>query len=151
MIVYGTRMCGRVDETQVGHVATRFVHVWFVPLVPLGSFFVVGESAKPVPFSVRSVLIAYVRSFGVVATLLCGAFFLYFVFGSFWGDLEIYMNGGSAVTEEDIIADAVTLAVSGTIAVLGIVLFVATRFFRKASAARCVELTRVTGFQVSPL
>lgn len=150
MIVFGTRMCGSVDATSQGHVETRFVHVWFVPLVPLSSWFVVGESAKPIPMSWRSVIAAYARGFGIVAALGCGAFFLYFLLSSFLGDLQIYMNGGSAVTEDDLVADVVTLVASGVVAVGGVLAYLVTLLFRKASAARCAELSRLTGLVLAP-
>ncbi len=65
MIIAGTRTMGKVDEISgVGHVATTFFHVWFFPLVPVRSLFVVGESSQGVrgvqiPLAWKSVLAGY--------------------------------------------------------------------------------------------
>lgn len=151
MIVFGTRLCGKVDETRVGHVVTRFVHVWFVPIVPLSSWFVVGESGRPIPLSLRSIVAAYLRGFGVVAALGSGGFFLYHLIFRFFEHFQIYSRGGSAVTEDEIVADVILLAASGVVAVLGVVAYLLTLVFRKASAARCAELGQAVGLAVTPL
>jgi hypothetical protein len=39
----GTKLYGRVEKCGPSCVATLFVHVWFVPLVPLRSFLIYGE------------------------------------------------------------------------------------------------------------
>lgn len=75
MIVYGVRKFGKVDTLENGaHVATQFVHVWFIPLVPLKSHLVVSEDGNnfqgiPLPFSGKSLLAAWLRTFLVFATL----------------------------------------------------------------------------------
>jgi hypothetical protein len=46
VIVAGTRLAGKVDVTAQGHVATRVVHVWFVPLIPLSSWFVTEAGGR---------------------------------------------------------------------------------------------------------
>ena len=69
----------------------------------------------------------------------------------FWSDLEIYLYGGTAVSEEDIMWGVVILASLGLCAVVGAVAFFVTFFFDKASAGRCAELSRHTGFQLLPL
>ena len=37
-LIYGTRTCGRVDRAEgLFHVVTRFGHLWYFPVLPLGS------------------------------------------------------------------------------------------------------------------
>jgi hypothetical protein len=152
MIVGGTRMCGRVDETRSGHVVTRFFHIWFVPLVPLSSWFVAASgSVVKIPLSLRSIFAAYVRAFGVLLALGCVAGLIYILAFGFFSDLEIYMNGGNAVTEEEIVQSVAFMAVLGVGALAGVVLYFLTRFFRKANSARCGELARQVGMPVAPL
>lgn len=65
MIVYGTHHFGWVDQVPgVGCVATRFFHIMWIPLIPLGTVFVLeDERAVKQPWSLKSVVVAYVRSF----------------------------------------------------------------------------------------
>lgn len=82
MIIAGTRTMGKVDEISgVGHVATTFFHVWFFPLVPVRSLFVVGESSQGVrgvqiPLAWKSVLAGYFRGWalmgGIALMILAG-------------------------------------------------------------------------------
>lgn len=72
MIVYGTRMYGKVDAYRDTYIATRFVHIWFLPLIPIGSHLVLGESedgdgfrGMPVGLSLRSMFAGYLRVWGV--------------------------------------------------------------------------------------
>ncbi|MEQ1504752.1 MAG: hypothetical protein ABMB14_21115, partial [Myxococcota bacterium] len=47
----------------VGTIATLFVHVMFIPLIPLESAFMVSDDrGVKIPMSAKSVLVAYVRS-----------------------------------------------------------------------------------------
>jgi hypothetical protein len=71
MVVFGSRLYGKVDAIPgLGHVATKFGHLNFVPLIPMESWFVVGEQGdgwrgKAIPMSAKSVLVAWGR------TLVC--------------------------------------------------------------------------------
>ncbi len=43
-VVYGTRLYGRVDMIPgLCYVATRFFHIFWIPIIPLGSQIVVEE------------------------------------------------------------------------------------------------------------
>jgi len=150
VIVAGTRLCGKVDESQVGFVVTRFVHVWFVPLIPLSSWFVTAGGARPVPFSLKSAFVGYVRGWGVLAALGGFGGFVYLC-TEYYGRFEIYFRGGTAVGEAEVVTMVIHLAVLGVLAVLGAVAFIAMRFLSKAGAARCAELSRTTGLNVVPL
>ena len=40
MIVFGQRLYGKMMQCGEAYVATRFFHVWFIPLIPLQSMVV---------------------------------------------------------------------------------------------------------------
>ena len=74
MIVFGTRLFGWVDEIEgAGIVATRFFHVMWIPLIPMGSVFMVDdERGASISLSLKSIVVAWVRSFcfwGAAASL----------------------------------------------------------------------------------
>ena len=77
MIVFGTRMYGRVDEMPEGYIATHFFHIWFVPLFPIKSMLVTDDSNDrsirgiPMGWSGKSILAAYIRTAGVLGTIAC--------------------------------------------------------------------------------
>lgn len=64
MIVYGTRKFGWVDEVEgLGIVATTFVHVMFVPLIPIACHIMLDDDRGiPIPIQWKSVLFAWARS-----------------------------------------------------------------------------------------
>lgn len=72
----GTKLMGKVDEVpRLGHVATQFFHVNYIPLVPTGSYFVLGEAGDefqgvPIPLSVKSILVAWLRAALFVAFIV---------------------------------------------------------------------------------
>jgi hypothetical protein len=80
MIIYGTRLFGKVDAVPgLGHVATRFFHIDYVPLIPVKSYLVLSNAGKgfrgiPIPFSGKSFLFAWLRAItvavGVVGAIL---------------------------------------------------------------------------------
>ncbi len=78
MVVWGTRLYGKVDEIAgAGHVATKFGHLFWIPLIPYESYFVTGEqrhdfTGVPLGLHTKSVVVAYLRA----ATLIL--FFLGF-------------------------------------------------------------------------
>jgi hypothetical protein len=70
MIVFGTRMYGKVDQVPgLFHLATEFFHINFVPLGPTRSFLMLdgpGNQGIRVGLSGKSILFAYLRAFFVV-------------------------------------------------------------------------------------
>lgn len=73
---------GRVDVVPgVCHVATEFVCVWFLPVLPRRSLLFyaapeapAGVAAVPVRLSAKSILFAYARPFFIIWATLAGAF-----------------------------------------------------------------------------
>lgn len=87
-VVFGTRPYGRIDSHDGEHQVTRFGHLWYVPIIPLGSYWVMGEAAIETPLRAKSMLAGYGRvtapavaglilvsvgPFSVAAALLCAA------------------------------------------------------------------------------
>ena len=88
MSVYGTRYLGKINVVPgLFHVATKFFHINFVPLVPLGSAIVIENSdhkmangqlgilAVKLPFNWQSFFMAYFRTILWIC-LLASIFFL---------------------------------------------------------------------------
>lgn len=75
IVIWGQRMYGRVDRMGGSHVATRFFHLYYVPLIPLSSWLVLEEKDEgqflglQVPLQLRSVAMAWMR---VASILLLG-------------------------------------------------------------------------------
>ena len=73
VIVWGSRLYGKVDAVPgFFHVATRFGHVYYLPLIPLQSFVVLGQHGDqfrgiPIRLSGKSVLMAWARAFLLIA------------------------------------------------------------------------------------
>lgn len=67
LIIYGQDFYGKVDAIRgVGHVETRFDHLYFFPILPQGSELVLaydrdGCSRIAIPTSFKSVLVAWAR------------------------------------------------------------------------------------------
>lgn len=78
LIIWGSRLYGKVDEVPgFGHVATRFAHVWFLPLIPMGSVFVIEQSGNAwrgasVGLSGKSVLAGWLRIWLPLAACVLG-------------------------------------------------------------------------------
>jgi len=78
MIVWGTRLFGGVDKVPgVCHVATKFFHIWYIPLVPTQSYVVIAgsETGKgwrgiPIDMSGKSVLAGYLRGAAIIAAVI---------------------------------------------------------------------------------
>lgn len=77
IVVWGSKLYGKVDEIEgVGHVATKFGHLFWIPLIPMGSYFVTEEErhtfeGAPIGLNWKSVLVGYGRVFSVLF-FLCG-------------------------------------------------------------------------------
>lgn len=67
MFIFGTRLFGKVDAVPgLGHVATKFFHINFLPLIPLEGWLVLGQDGskwrgRTIPMSGKSVLTAWLR------------------------------------------------------------------------------------------
>jgi len=87
MIIFGTRYYGKVDEVPgLFHVATRFLHIWFIPLIPLGSILILAKSGNSIhgakiPLSFKSILIAWLRA-AVLAAAFSAAFASIYTFAN---------------------------------------------------------------------
>lgn len=72
MILFGTQFYGKVDHVPgLFYVVTTFGHIWFVPLIPTGSYLIiddgVGENGVQIPMSIKSVLMGWLRGICFVA------------------------------------------------------------------------------------
>ena len=69
VIIYGVRDYGRVDAHAGEHAETKFFHIWFAPIFPVGSSWVTptgGHSIKP---NLKSIAAGYLRIWGAIATI----------------------------------------------------------------------------------
>jgi hypothetical protein len=72
---YGTRLSGKVDSFAGSYLATRFFHIYYVPLIPLSSWLVLGGDgantrALPTALDLRSIAAAYLRGVGSLVALV---------------------------------------------------------------------------------
>jgi len=69
--VYGTRCYGKADVIDgLGHVTCRFVHIMFVPLIPIETLFLVDEDRGiKLPFSFKAALSGWLRMGAILAGL----------------------------------------------------------------------------------
>jgi hypothetical protein len=73
-VIYGTGFYGQVDSRGGQHQLTRFFHVYYVPLIPVGTLWTTqyvdgGYRGHPVRMSGRSVLAGYARVWGPLAAV----------------------------------------------------------------------------------
>lgn len=74
IFIFGNRLFGKVDEVPgLGHVATKYFHIDYLPLFPTESWFVLEQNGNQwrgvrIPLSAKSVLIGWGRAI----SLLCG-------------------------------------------------------------------------------
>src|SRR5262249_805729 len=83
IIVWGERFCGKIDKVPgLFYVTTRFAHVWYLPLVPLQSYIITGETeggyrGLPIPLRLRSVLMAWGRTALIAVAVVAGVIALF--------------------------------------------------------------------------
>jgi hypothetical protein len=132
IIIWGTRFYGKVDETPgLFHVATKFGHLWYIPLVPSGSFLVLSQEKNSIrgvkiPLSGKSVLAAWLRG-GSVAAAVAFAIVAMVVAG------DPRAKGGEG---------AVYGAMSAVCVVMAVLAW-RLNWFRRGSHARAMELARI--------
>jgi hypothetical protein len=82
VIIWGSGLYGKVDEVpELCHVATRFGHLYYVPLLPLGSYAVFEKNGDDfrgaaLPLSLKSILVAWLRAGLTVGVIAAGVFSL---------------------------------------------------------------------------
>lgn len=74
IIIYGTRFYGKVKAAGRSFLGTQFVHLYYVPLIPIGTHLILeenGGSYKGIKtaFSFKSMLAAYLRIWGPLAVI----------------------------------------------------------------------------------
>jgi hypothetical protein len=112
IIIYGTRMYGRIDKFAGQCIATRFFHLYYLPLIPLSSWLVLGsaedgqERVIDIGLSGRSLGIAYLRIYGVIAAAVAGAL----CFGAF--------TGASSLEAAELVPMVVVAAAAAALATL---------------------------------
>ncbi len=74
-VFYGSRHYGSLWKVGDQRLVTKFFHVYWLPLIPTGSEFILeqgGDSYRRIPVSLsgRSILLGYMRVHGFVATVI---------------------------------------------------------------------------------
>src|SRR5215207_392847 len=76
VIIWGTTHAGKVDEVPgLFHVVTQFGHLYYIPLIPTGSYIVLeknndgGFRGVSIPISFKSWLVAWLRAGCVLGTI----------------------------------------------------------------------------------
>jgi hypothetical protein len=76
VIIWGTTHAGKVDEVPgLFHVVTQFGHLYYIPLIPTGSYIVLEKNSDggfrgvSIPISFKSWLVAWLRAGCIVAIL----------------------------------------------------------------------------------
>ncbi len=130
--IFGTRTFGKVDRVPgLFFVTTKFFHINFLPLIPLGSFVVLEGSntgytfrGRSVGLSLKSLAVAWGRWVLVIAGLICGFIGLISLAAGARGDAVLLLSGFGLCL----------------IPVLFLGLFIATFIFNKASHAQALHL-----------
>ena len=132
IIVWGSGLYGDVDAVPgIGHVETKFGHVYYLPLIPTGSHFVFEKTADgwrgvPIEMSFKSILVAWLRT--VLGFIALGAII---------------------VTAIEFAGHRITGAIGGSVATVALIaMFIATKrmtFFTTASYERAKELATTIG------
>src|SRR5262245_13761922 len=133
IIVWGTTHAGKVDEVPGGmfHVVTQFGHLYYIPLIPTGSFVVLEKHADggfrgaAIPLSGKSLLVGWLRG-GSTVTIVGSAIALI----------------GSIVSKDAAPFAWVVALMIGLIATGVLVATYRLKFFTQASYERALELAR---------
>lgn len=112
VFVWGSGLYGKVDAVPgMCHVATKFHHLYYIPLIPAGCWIVTskegnGWTGKPISMSGKSIFIAWLRAASIVA-MIVGIF----------GGLIGYHEGAGAGTE--ILYGSIGIGIAGLLFLVG--------------------------------
>lgn len=132
VIIWGSGVYGKVDEVpRLFHVATKFGHLYYVPLIPLGSVVVLENSGDNfqgvnIPLSGKSIILAWLR-----AILVLGA-----IVGTIYGLVQIFEGSTS---------EGFGFLIGAAVALGGWVYSKKARGINRASYARAVQLGELLG------
>lgn len=108
VIVYGTRFYGKVKACGSSFLGTQFVHLYYVPLIPIGTHLILEENGSggfkgiKTSFSVKSMLAAYLRVWGPIACIAAVCIGL--------GALDDFSDDGMAMAVVGMFTGVVVLA-----------------------------------------
>jgi hypothetical protein len=136
VIIWGSVNAGKVDEVPGGmfHVVTRFGHLYYVPLIPMGSFIVLEKmsdgsfNGAPIPLSFKSILAGWIRGGSIVAMI-----------GAVIGTLIMALDKNGPPF------GWVLPVLIGAIAAVSLFLSYKLKMFTEASYERAIELARIVG------
>jgi hypothetical protein len=135
VIIWGTTHAGKVDEVPgLFHVVTQFGHLYYLPLIPTGSYIVLekmpdgGFRGASIPLSFKSWLVAWLRA-GCVVTIIAAVI------------IGIIAIAESHKQPLGWIAPAITLV----LAAIGLTLSYRLQFIRRASYERAKHLAERVG------
>lgn len=132
---FGSRLFGKVDSVDgLFFVATKFAHIQYLPLIPLGTYLVFETTAEgwrgiPIAFSLKSLAMAWLRALAVVAMAIALALLILFASG------PGYVPSGAVI-------------VPIGVCLVSLWLLIGTRYMRGlgvASFARAAQLCRAAG------
>jgi hypothetical protein len=135
IIIWGSRLFGKVDDVPgMFHVATKFGHLWYIPLIPMGSHLVFAKTDQgwrgaPIPFSSKSMVVAWLRAALVLASVIACLLFL----------------PGINDARLNVFAKSVCVAIPALVIGLTVLAFT-LKPLRRASYKRAVELARHVKF-----
>ena len=142
VIIWGSTNAGKVDEVPGGmfHVITQFGHLYYVPLIPTGSFVVLektedgGFHGVQIPLSAKSMLAGWLRGGSIVA-----------IVGSIVAGLIATLDNRAAPLAW------VLPALIGVGAAVTLILTYKLKFFTEASYERARELAGYVGMNETGL
>lgn len=138
IIIWGSYYCGKCDEVpRLCHVETHFGHLYYIPLIPMGSYAVFGRSPDgsiqgvPLGISFKSVLLGWLRA-------AC-------VLGAIGGAVGIILS----LAEKQRVGPAILCGLLSVGCVLGFIATKKLKIFTRAGYNRAIELAQRAG--VSPV
>ncbi len=76
ILIWGSSMYGKCDEVPgICHVATQFGHLWYIPLIPTGTYAIIEKhddgsfNGAKIPFSFKSFLLGWFRAAAIVGLI----------------------------------------------------------------------------------
>jgi len=134
--VFGSRLYGKVDKVP-GHfwVATKFAHVYYIPLIPTETWLVTSQTdkhwrGKKIPLSLKSILTAWFRVAAIGAAVV--------------GAVLAIIAFNDSKTQE-----AIVHAIVAAIAIALVVFTYKSKWLNTASVARAHRLMQLAGLEAS--